>query len=347
GSLDFGTQEYTNGNDCNANTSCDFADEVGPFDWGSSHQLDFKPTVILVDGWQWSSWPEQCSVSGTILRCDFTSQLTLLQAPPAATQTAPDGMLPETTPPQTPVFTWNAAGSGVSLATQYALQLQDVAGNIVWNTWYLASDLGCSGGGSCSVTPSMSLDPANQGKPYSWWVLGWNSGGYGPWSSGLVFEQPVTCNEDEPDSEECGDTNQPTDPAREQQCEERGPISARPDGGTGANYDRIDGHGLYVLRDPNTGQVKYVGRGDAPARIADHARPGDPLSDLVGQIVANNNLCYEEARGLEQQVMDQYSNNPLRNLIRAIALTNANLAKYLRFGAKVLADALAIIGPGG
>jgi hypothetical protein len=45
--------------------------------------------------------------------------------------------------------------------------------------------------------------------------------------------------------------------------------------------------------------------------------------------------------------MDQYANNGLRNLIRGIALSNKNLAKYLRLGLLLLAEAIAKIGPGG
>ena len=45
-------------------------------------------------------------------------------------------------------------------------------------------------------------------------------------------------------------------------------------GGTGAAYNEATGQGVYVLKNPKTGQIEYVGRGDAPARIAEHAKPG-------------------------------------------------------------------------
>jgi hypothetical protein len=69
-------------------------------------------------------------------------------------------------------------------------------------------------------------------------------------------------------------------------------------------YDSSTGQGLYVL--VKDGKVVYVGRGNAPSRITDHK--SDHLAGLWDEhfIVANNNLTYEEARGLEQLLIEHY-----------------------------------------
>ena len=64
-----------------------------PFDWGSSNQLNDRPQVTLTDGWAWASHPEECSVNGPVLSCNFTMRRTLMKPPPAPTQLAPGGTL--------------------------------------------------------------------------------------------------------------------------------------------------------------------------------------------------------------------------------------------------------------
>ena len=99
-----------------------------------------------------------------------------------------------------------------------------------------------------------------------------------------------------------------------------GGLSTRLPGGTGASYDRFTGQGLYVLKDSDD-VVRWVGRGDAWERIAAYAR-GPAKKHLVAQIVADSNLSYAEARGLEQLVMDHYggalSQNPNTQLLSKI-----------------------------
>jgi hypothetical protein len=102
-------------------------------------------------------------------------------------------------------------------------------------------------------------------------------------------------------------------------------------GGTGAAYDELNGQGVYVLRNPTTGEIEYVGRGDAPDRLFDHAALGSGKDDLDGEILFNNNLSAPQAQSLEQELMHVLggpkSINPattLRNQIQGIAESNPN-----------------------
>lgn len=106
-----------------------------------------------------------------------------------------------------------------------------------------------------------------------------------------------------------------------------GEIPTKP-GGTGAAYDEPNGQGVYVLRDAD-GNVRYVGRGDAPARLSAHARPGSGKEDLVGEILFDNNLPAAQARSLEQELMQSLGgpksvnpNSPLRNMFQGLAEDN-------------------------
>jgi RHS repeat-associated protein len=114
-----------------------------------------------------------------------------------------------------------------------------------------------------------------------------------------------------------------------------GDVEALPSGigGTGSAYDKLAGQGLYVLRD-DAGVVKYVGRGDAPARIALHANaPGKDM--LSGLILWENNLTKAQAKGLEQRLIDQFGgalsqnpSSPLLNQFRSFAPENPSANIY-------------------
>ena len=90
---------------------------------------------------------------------------------------------------------------------------------------------------------------------------------------------------------------------------------------------------LYVLRD-EAGNLKYVGRGDAPARITRHGvTPGK--DDLMGEVIWPNNLTKAQAKGLEQRLIDHFGGalrqNPetsLLNVFRSYAPTNLNAPTY-------------------
>ncbi|WP_424407527.1 RHS repeat-associated core domain-containing protein [Pasteurella sp. PK-2025] len=110
--------------------------------------------------------------------------------------------------------------------------------------------------------------------------------------------------------------------------------STRKAGGTGKTYDPINGQGLYVLRDPITNQIKYVGRGDAYARGIAHKLSTDK-KHLIQDILSPNNLTKEEAKYLEQRLMDYFggaqSTNPMTNLmnkIRSYSQANPNARYY-------------------
>jgi hypothetical protein len=82
----------------------------------------------------------------------------------------------------TPTYTWNA----VSSASWYHLWVNDSTGNKI-NQWYTAVEAGCgSGAGTCSVTPTTEVRGAGQ-----WWIQTYNAAGFGPWSSGMLFEAPA------------------------------------------------------------------------------------------------------------------------------------------------------------
>ena len=100
-------------------------------------------------------------------------------------------------------------------------------------------------------------------------------------------------------------------------------------GGTGKNYDRSKGHGLYVLLDET--DPKYFGRGDAPVRIARHADDPEKIG-LIGKILWKNNVTYEQARGLEHMLIEFWGGakktnklTHLLNKIRSISPKNKKL----------------------
>jgi hypothetical protein len=104
-------------------------------------------------------------------------------------------------------------------------------------------------------------------------------------------------------------------------------------GGTGARYNKETGQGLYVLYD-EAGAVRYVGRGDAPARLVTHADSIDK-SDLVGEVLWTNNLSKAQAKGIEQRLIDHFGgaarqspDTPLLNEYRSYAPENPNASVY-------------------
>ncbi|WP_239496827.1 RHS repeat-associated core domain-containing protein [Aggregatibacter kilianii] len=134
--------------------------------------------------------------------------------------------------------------------------------------------------------------------------------------------------------------------------------SSREKGGTGVDYNKDTGQGLYVLKDPITGEVKYVGRGDAPARGAAHQASPDK-GKYTQQILAENNLTKAEAKYLEQRLMDHFggakSTNPSTNLlnkIRSYSPFNKNAATYdtagggSNWGNQIFSDVLKTLNGG-
>ncbi|RMP40921.1 hypothetical protein ALQ24_200021 [Pseudomonas syringae pv. antirrhini] len=132
--------------------------------------------------------------------------------------------------------------------------------------------------------------------------------------------------------------------------------SMRKPGGSGSKYDSVNGQGLYVLH--AGGKIKYVGRGDAPVRLAAHAQtPGK--SNLEKLTVFPNNLSKAEAKFLEQKLIGMHggaqSMNPLTNLlnkIRSFSTSNPNASMYKvagdssAWGNTILKDALTTIKAG-
>jgi hypothetical protein len=115
---------------------------------------------------------------------------------------------------------------------------------------------------------------------------------------------------------------------------DRSDLSKRRSGGTGNKYDAENGQGIYVLRDPVSGEIRYVGRGDVYVRGVSHAKTLGK-SHLVMEIVHNNNLTKAEAIHLEQRLLNYFggakSQNPntsLINEIRSYSSNNPNAKIY-------------------
>jgi RHS repeat-associated protein len=100
-------------------------------------------------------------------------------------------------------------------------------------------------------------------------------------------------------------------------------------GGSKGNYDKALGQGLYVLIQKVNGQsiVKYIGRGDAPARGIVHA--ADAIKGKYTQVILReNNLTKAEAKNLEQRLIDHYGLNNLDNVINSYVDANPNSTLY-------------------
>jgi len=106
-------------------------------------------------------------------------------------------------------------------------------------------------------------------------------------------------------------------------------------GGTGPAYDRLNGQGIYFLRNPAENmRIEYVGRGDAPQRLFEHARHGSGKDDLIGEILFNNNLADQLAQSLEFELMNMLGgpisvnpNTSLRNKIQVFAESNPDFLR--------------------
>ena len=91
--------------------------------------------------------------------------------------------------------------------------------------------------------------------------------------------------------------------------------------------------GVYVLRDPVTGQVMRSGRtANLARRQAEHARAAE-TAGLTFEPVYSTNV-YAEQRGLEQIV--HFRNNPPHNRIAPIDIDNPRLSEYLLAGVRFL-----------
>jgi glucose/arabinose dehydrogenase len=104
--------------------------------------------------------------------------LPVVNPPIATTLSAPVGTIITTQPS----YVWDAVLDSAQgdAATWYYLWVDGPSGNVI-KQWVQAS-ASCDST-TCSVTPSIPLSGGN----HTWWVRTWNSGGYGPWSTGRSF----------------------------------------------------------------------------------------------------------------------------------------------------------------
>ncbi|MGA7193540.1 MAG: RHS repeat-associated core domain-containing protein [Anaerolineales bacterium] len=97
-------------------------------------------------------------------------------------------------------------------------------------------------------------------------------------------------------------------------------------GPEGAEAASEEEGGVYTLRDPETGEVQYVGRtNDLLRRQGEHAL--DPTKGQLDFNIEARTDDYEVQRGLEQMKYDQY--DPPLNRIRPISPNNPNIDNYL------------------
>ena len=96
-------------------------------------------------------------------------------------------------------------------------------------------------------------------------------------------------------------------------------------------------HTVYELKKEKSEKIVYVGRTvNKDARKAYHqkTKPGNEF------IVVKEGLTKEEARGLEQILIIQYSTKEQLNKINGINPNNRNLGVYMRAGGKIAIDLL-------
>jgi hypothetical protein len=130
-------------------------------------QLSFDSDHVFINQLNFASFAANAFISVDV---QFESV-----GPGPAILISPSGSITD----NTPTYTWNA----VSTATWYLLWVNDSTGNKI-QQWYTASAVGCaSGAGTCTVRPSTMLASGSG----TWWVLAWNTAGYGPWSRGMSF----------------------------------------------------------------------------------------------------------------------------------------------------------------
>jgi RHS repeat-associated protein len=107
-------------------------------------------------------------------RSEWSGGLAFSVALQPPTLLSPAGATSEPRPP----FVWQP----VPDATHYMLAIDTIEGQLVQRKWLHTSEV-CAGS-SCSYTRSSAL-PIGR---YLWYVLGWNSGGDGPWSAGMRLD---------------------------------------------------------------------------------------------------------------------------------------------------------------
>ena len=93
----------------------------------------------------------------------------------------------------------------------------------------------------------------------------------------------------------------------------------------------FENHSVYVLRDPDDGLVKYVGRTNDPTRRASEHKNdlGHPWRSNYEMTVLLTGLTMEEARIYEQIIISAYTRDYLENARREISV--ANVSKFTKY----------------
>jgi hypothetical protein len=130
------------------------------------------PAQTLTAGqWRWSVRARSATEYGPwSAPASFTAS-----TPTVPAQVAPSG----TVTTRTLTYRWNSPLG----AAWYEVWVSS-AGSVVLHQWYPASSLGCP---SANQTCTLATTGVVANGTKTWWVRGWNSLGYGPWSSGMTF----------------------------------------------------------------------------------------------------------------------------------------------------------------
>jgi glucose/arabinose dehydrogenase len=136
------------------------------------------PSPVTLGGGNYNWWVQTWNSTGYGPWSSGVTFSTAVPTPPsAATLSSPTGNIGTN---YSASFTW----SEVSGATWYYLWINGPSSKIL-DKWYEASAI-CSAG-TCTASSPVTLGGGN----HAWWVQTWNSGGYGPWSSGMTFYTTV------------------------------------------------------------------------------------------------------------------------------------------------------------
>ena len=97
------------------------------------------------------------------------------------------------------------------------------------------------------------------------------------------------------------------------------------------NNKRATNNTVYTLRDKETDEIKYAGMTVNPdTREQNHKN--DPVKGQYKFVPEASGLTYEEARGLEQILIIEYSTKELLNKINGISPKNSKLDIYMEAG---------------
>jgi hypothetical protein len=111
----------------------------------------------------------------------WSAQTNFTMDPPAGAPPAPTLISPSGTVGNTPTYSWNSATG----ATEYTLRVRDSSSTINYVVYkhYTSTEVGCAGGGVCSIAPGATLADGMA----QFQVMAVNAVALSPWSAVLEF----------------------------------------------------------------------------------------------------------------------------------------------------------------